>query len=332
MSKLLTTTELMEKLVISRSTLQRLKKEGLPSVKIPGETAHKYNLEVAKKWIEKRMEGIKTLKVGDVFDNSTLASTFRCAVSGGMRRSHTTNTLLLISDHTKMFDDRWDGDVFLYTGMGKDGPQSLNYGQNKTVSESNENGIKMYLFEVFKPNEYTFIGEVKLADEPFQEEQLGDNKEMRTVWIFPLKVVGEKYNFPKDVIQQNYEKKEQKAKTKSLSELAKLAKLARSGKRTSTTVTYERDPHVSELAKRFANGDCQLCDNPAPFDDKQGNPYLESHHIDWLSRGGSDDLENCIGLCPSCHRKMHILDLEEDVNKLKGRAKQLIEENKHLLQ
>jgi 5-methylcytosine-specific restriction enzyme A len=331
MSKL-TTQELMDEFNISRSTLQRLKKEGLPSEKVPGETAHKYDRETVAKWIEKRIEGIKSLKVGDVFDNATLASTFRCAISGGMRRSHTTNTLILISDHTKMFDDRWDGDTFLYTGMGQNGPQSLDYGQNKTVAESNENGIKMYLFEVFVPNQYTFIGEVKLASKPYTEQQPGNDNVMRQVWIFPLKVIGEKYNFPESVIRENSKEKEQKAKRKSDKELGELARLARGGKRTSTTVIYERDPHVSELAKRFAGGVCQLCDNPAPFEDKKGNPYLESHHIQWLSRDGRDDIENCIALCPSCHRRAHVLDLEEDINKLKVRAKELFEKNKHLLQ
>ena len=79
---------------------------------------------------------------------------------------------------------------------------------------------------------------------------------------------------------------------------------------------YERDPYVSQLTKLRANGKCDLCEEPAPFIDKNGNPYLETHHIDWLSKGGKDTLDNTVALCPNCHRKMHALDLEEDRERL----------------
>lgn len=46
----------------------------------------------------------------------------------------------------------------------------------------------------------------------------------------------------------------------------------------------------------------------APFSDKNGQPYLESHHIEWLSNGGEDTIENTVALCPNCHRKIHLLD------------------------
>ena len=54
------------------------------------------------------------------------------------------------------------------------------------------------------------------------------------------------------------------------------------------------------------------------FSDKEGKPYIETHHIDWLSKGGEDTIENTVALCPNCHRKMHIINSEKDVEKLKG--------------
>ena len=84
-----------------------------------------------------------------------------------------------------------------------------------------------------------------------------------------------------------------------------------------TTVQRERSPYVAEYAKRRANGRCQLCGNPAPFADSHGKPYLESHHIVWLSAGGSDTIENTVALCPNCHKKMHIVNDAGDVEKLK---------------
>jgi 5-methylcytosine-specific restriction endonuclease McrA len=80
--------------------------------------------------------------------------------------------------------------------------------------------------------------------------------------------------------------------------------------------TSGRNPYVAELAKRKAKGICQLCKNPAPFNDKDGKPYLETHHIVWISEGGEDTIENCTALCPNCHKKMHILNLKSDIAKL----------------
>ena len=44
---------------------------------------------------------------------------------------------------------------------------------------------------------------------------------------------------------------------------------------------YVRNTIITELAKRRANGFCQLCDSEAPFKNKSGEPYLETHHIIW---------------------------------------------------
>ena len=88
-----------------------------------------------------------------------------------------------------------------------------------------------------------------------------------------------------------------------------------------TTKQYSRDPYISELAKRLANGKCELCGQPAPFKDSKGKPYLETHHVVWLSKGGSDSVDNTVALCPNCHRKMHIVNDPKDVALLKRVAK-----------
>lgn len=41
------------------------------------------------------------LAIGQEISNSDLVSIFKCGNMGGMRRSHTTNTLVLVSDYTK---------------------------------------------------------------------------------------------------------------------------------------------------------------------------------------------------------------------------------------
>lgn len=124
--------------------------------------------------------------------------------------------------------------------------------------------------------------------------------------------------------EENYHQgvEEKLAKKLSDEELETRAKHA-SKKATSRHVTinnYERETSVTEYAKRWAKGICQLCDAPAPFKNKKGEPHLHTHHVEWLSRGGEDSIENTVALCPNCHDRMHILDLPEDIMKLKDKV------------
>ena len=92
-------------------------------------------------------------------------------------------------------------------------------------------------------------------------------------------------------------------------------------KMTEVEVIY-RSSIVANIVKERAAGVCQLCNKPAPFYNKSGEAYLECHHVEWIARGGTDEVYNAVALCPNCHRKMHILDEPDDVVKLKDIAKQ----------
>lgn len=90
------------------------------------------------------------------------------------------------------------------------------------------------------------------------------------------------------------------------------------GRRSINTNVFKRSVEVVKEARKRANGICQLCNQPAPFSDRNGNPYLEVHHVKWLSQGGEDSTSNTVALCPNCHTRMHILDDPEDIEKLKS--------------
>ncbi|MBD8500436.1 HNH endonuclease [Paenibacillus sp. CAU 1523] len=266
------------------------------------------------------------LEPGDVLDNDELRKIFKCSPQGGMRRSKETNSLVIVSNHVKsLYDDRWIDDVLHYTGMGKRDDQSYTFMQNKTLAESNQNGVEVYLFEVFKLREYVYRGRVELAHNPYQEQQADEKGNMRNVWVFPVKLKDEGFVYEpsKTLIYEALVVREKKAKRMTDQNLRMRAETAskKVARKQVVTTTFERDIYVAEYVKRCAKGVCQLCDHRAPFENKQGEPYLETHHIVWLARGGDDSVDNTVALCPNCHRKMHILDSPDDISKLISAAK-----------
>jgi len=120
--------------------------------------------------------------------------------------------------------------------------------------------------------------------------------------------------------EKEQEMRDEEARVLSNEELFEKAKLAIGTPVFRMTIQQirERNSNVSEYAKRRAKGKCQLCNLSAPFNNKFGSPYLETHHIDWLSKDGLDIVENTVALCPNCHKKMHILDLPQDREVLKA--------------
>ena len=266
------------------------------------------------------MSFVPSFSVGSVVTNQELFREFQCGNMGGMRRSKATNTLVIISDHTKsLYDDKWFGNELHYTGMGKTGDQTLEGNQNRTLAESKTNGVEVHLFEVLEAAQYIYQGVVELSGDPYQENQKDEIGSLRKVWMFPLRKVGDDVPVEQSAVSSYILEQEKKAKSLSDDELEGQAKARSSSKvanRRVTTKTYVRDSYVAEHAKRRAKGICQLCSEPAPFKDQEGAPYLESHHIIWLANGGADSIENTVALCPNCHRKMHIVNDPKDVKKL----------------
>lgn len=66
-----------------------------------------------------------------------------------------------------------------------------------------------------------------------------------------------------------------------------------------------RDPLVKAFVYNEANGFCVGCQQDAPFLKSNGKPYLDVHHLVWLSKEGPDTVENSVALCPNCHQRCH---------------------------
>jgi len=266
------------------------------------------------------------IRPGDIITNAELADEFGVGNMGGMRRSLKSNLLILISDHTKgLYQDRWEGDILHYTGMGKVGDQTFS-AQNKTLRDADDIGVEVHLFEVFTPKNYIYVGQVGLSDSPYQEDQVDDNGLLRKVWMFPLRIQegGEKPLPTSSELESVSQKSRKQLQKKSLEELKELASTAHRtpSKRQATGAQYIRDEAVAVYVKQAANGFCDLCNNEAPFTDKAGRPFLENHHVIPLAEGGDDTISNAVALCPNCHRKMHSLKRKADISKLQRRVKE----------
>ena len=74
---------------------------------------------------------------------------------------------------------------------------------------------------------------------------------------------------------------------------------------------YVRDPEVRAWVRNEAEGYCEGCDRPAPFQ-KLGLPYLEVHHVIPLAKKGSDRITNAVALCPNCHQRCHHASDKDD--------------------
>lgn len=261
------------------------------------------------------------IKIGDTISNNELIEYFQCGNMGGMRKINANNALVIVSDHTKgLYDDRWEGKTLHYTGMGSNGDQDLNFSQNKTLAESNSNEIQIFLFEVFKKNEYLYEGRVKLVADPYQEFQVDSEGRIRKVWMFPVSL--SEIENPLPIKEKSFESilsgKIEEVQKLNDAEILLRAKSGNSkvGFREVVRNEHIRNPSVIEFAKRRAKGLCDLCEKPAPFMTQKGEPYLEVHHIKWLANGGEDSVENTVALCPNCHRRMHSLNATDDINKL----------------
>lgn len=268
---------------------------------------------------------VSQIKIGEKVNNSRIVGEFLCSPQGGMRRSTKTNTLVLVSKHvaspSKVYDDKVIDGIYHYTGQGMKGNQSLTFAQNKTLAESSTNNVALHLFEVFKEGEYIYVGLVKLAKEPYGSLQDDEGGNERKVWIFPLVLVAPDNPFgylDEKLITEAYADQAKIADKLEITELEKRAIKSGSSasSRKTVTKTYIRNPYIAEYTKRQAKGFCQLCHEAAPFRDKNGDPYLESHHIVWLSKNGPDTVNNTVALCPNCHKRMHVLNDASDIKKL----------------
>ena len=275
------------------------------------------------------------LAIGQVLSENEVNTIFQCQPFKGIRMGMNNKVIVVISGSAKrkIYDDVWDGDTLLYNGMdvssdGKGNQTLETAGANNNSKLYNTylhpESADVFLFVKSESNRCVYKGKVRINKEPYQAQRHDDPT--RKVWIFPLQL--ENVNSLQN--EKAFQDAEAAAAEMQLEELynrvkGKAYKRQPAGvlKRYDVLSTYyERSPDIAAYSKKRAKGRCDLCLMEAPFKRKDGSPYLEEHHIEWLSKGGPDEIDNVVALCPNCHRKMHIVEDERDVEALKERIKQ----------
>lgn len=95
---------------------------------------------------------------------------------------------------------------------------------------------------------------------------------------------------------------------------------------------YERNRKLVTELNALYQGRCQVTGHDSPV--VYSVPTAEAHHIVYRSRGGADDLENIVLVCPNIHSAIHSADATFDYAKLafvfpNGRVEPLVI-NSHL--
>jgi len=133
--------------------------------------------------------GTRLVMPGDVLTNRELTDMFRVGNSAGIRVSKATGSILLIaSAQNALYKDRWQDDVFMYTGEGALGDQAMTRG-NLAIADSVQSGRPLLLFFKRRVNAYEFQGEVRLSAAPDDEQQPDETGLMRRVWVFALRAI-----------------------------------------------------------------------------------------------------------------------------------------------
>ena len=181
---------------------------------------------------------------------------------------------------------------------------------NRAILEHAKDGKALLLFESLgKSQPVKFLGE--FICESYREIQSNDKTNTsRKAIVFQLKKADfeAEEEIPAEAFEHPLEELRKKAykATKDL---------PTTKERTSTNRVRERQKDIKVYALKRAEGQCECCNSPAPFTDKNGQPFFEVHHITRLSDNGLDSPKNVAAVTPNCHRKIHHSTEGKAINK-----------------
>ena len=192
---------------------------------------------------------------------------------------------------------RADG-VFEYFGEGQVGDMLWVRG-NRAIRDHSADGRSLLAFRAERAG-LRFQGELVYAGHHIERAPDRDGQ-MRDAIVFELRYL--------DAVEEAVATQEADDQEVGLIELRRRAYAAvtapASGATSSGRTVYTRSRDVKAYVTARAAGNCEGCNQAAPFSRPDGSPYLEPHHIRRVSDGGPDHPAFVIALCPNCHRRVH---------------------------
>jgi 5-methylcytosine-specific restriction protein A len=198
--------------------------------------------------------------------------------------------------------------VFWYTGEGQRGDMQWIRG-NLAIREAETDGKKIHLFTRTKDAFVRYDGPASCID---HHEGIGPDKsgELRKIIVFHLALDTEQ-SAPVPPTRAPDLRVSRGRRSRSSDSLAELRRKALAGPPANATPTQRlqnvqvRSQSVRDYVLKRANGVCESCRTPAPFNRRNATPYLEPHHILRLADGGPDHPRWVAAICPTCHRRIH---------------------------
>lgn len=201
------------------------------------------------------------------------------------------------------YKDGYDEEgIFHYTGEGQTGDMKFTVG-NKAVIDHDQDNKRLLLFQKTgdrKPyrymGEFTYIG--------YEHKTIPDREgNDRQGIVFQLMNVDDYVEISDQIDTSQYKNKPIEELRERAYSAVKPVKEAKS--RENKKIYYERNQDIKAYVLARANGICECCGKPAPFEKKDGTPYLETHHIGKLSDKGMDAPDRMAAITPNCHREIH---------------------------
>lgn len=222
------------------------------------------------------------------------------------------------------YSDSWssDGLTFVYTGHGQRGDMKFEHG-NKAIRDHVAAGHALHLFQKVQRKDglHAYIGEMQCIETVTSRGPDLDGADRLILQFVLVRVRAADATS----VDEGASDSRQEAPLVDLRRIAYEAVMASPVPVESASRTlYKRAVSVAKYVLARADGRCEYCEQLAPFLRRNGNPYLETHHIERLSDGGLDSPLHMAALCPGCHRRAHYGQDSATVNNvLRARVKSL---------
>ncbi len=208
------------------------------------------------------------------------------------------------SGHAHGYRDEFrDDGLYWYTGEGQRGDMEMVRG-NLAIRDHERNGKSIYMFEDVGSGNVRYFGEGRYVGHHTEERPDHDGVP-RSAIIFELELVTTSDGAMPESLSAQPINRLWSMPLDSVRVLAVSAPPVQTTPTERRSNVRRRSAAVRVYVLRRANGTCEACGKPAPFETRQRRPYLEPHHILRVADGGPDHPRFVAAICPNCHREAH---------------------------